>query len=202
MPAQLQLPFLTEPRCTSIPLSEPLSSPAADLCLFFVGTTSFFSPLSSVEERQRYGSYSVFPPVVEAEGMDRQDLLLPGRQLNLIQVRRGGLRAGCSPVNSAPGAPPPKTVAMLLALLRNSAQQLPTPAAECPCHTMLCTALQAVAKRTGTPIAVVLVHGAPLDVSWLQASPRVSAILSVWMPAQASAAMQGCNAALLGCSPA
>ncbi|PRW60118.1 glycosyl hydrolase isoform A [Chlorella sorokiniana] len=99
----------------------------SDLCLFFVGTTSFFYPLSSVEERQRYGTYAMFPPVVEAEGMDRQDLLLPGRQLNLIQ---------------------------------------------------------AVAKRTTTPIAVVLVHGAPLDVSWLQDSPRVAAILSVWMPAQ------------------
>jgi len=57
-----------------------------------VGTTSVFSPLSAVEERQRYGTYSLFPPVVEAEGMDRQDLLLPGRQLNIIQVwvRVGG----------------------------------------------------------------------------------------------------------------
>lgn len=66
--------------------------PAADLCLFFVGTTSFSYPLTSVEERQHYGTYAAFPPVVEAEGMDRQDLLLPGRQLNLIQVgaeRRG-----------------------------------------------------------------------------------------------------------------
>lgn len=73
------------------------------------------------------GGYSSFSPIVEAEGMDRRDLLLPGLQLNLVQ---------------------------------------------------------AVARRTATPIVVVLVHGAPLDVGWLQASPRVSSILSIWTPAQ------------------
>ena len=86
------------------------SSCPVDLCLFFVGTTCFFNPLPSVEERQRYGSYAILPPVVEAEGMDRQDLLLPGRQLNLIQVRRGGLLAVCWWANSVTLTLPPERI--------------------------------------------------------------------------------------------
>lgn len=45
--------------------------------------------------------------------------------------------------------------------------------------------LQGVARRTRTPIVVVLIHGAPLDVGWLHSSPRVGAILSAWTLGQA-----------------
>lgn len=44
--------------------------------------------------------------------------------------------------------------------------------------------LQAAAVNTDTPIIVVLIHGGPLDVSWLEESPRVDAILSAWHPGQ------------------
>lgn len=44
---------------------------------------------------------------------------------------------------------------------------------------------QGVARRTRTPLVVVLIHGAPLDVEWLHSSPRVGAILSAWTPGQA-----------------
>jgi hypothetical protein len=46
-----------------------------------------------------------------------------------------------------------------------------------------------VAKRSSIPIAVVLIHGAPLDVEWLQRSPRVAAILTSWTPGQGAAAI-------------
>ena len=48
---------------------------------------------------------------------------------------------------------------------------------------LLCM-LQAAAVNTDTPIIVVLIHGGPLDVSWLEESPRVDAILSAWHPGQ------------------
>ena len=44
--------------------------------------------------------------------------------------------------------------------------------------------MQAAARRTSTPLIVVLIHGGPLDVEWLQTSPRVGAILSMWFPGQ------------------
>jgi len=40
--------------------------------------------------------------------------------------------------------------------------------------------VQALASRTTKPLVVVLVHNGPIDVSELQASPRVAAILSAW----------------------
>ena len=142
-----------------------------------MGTTSAF-PFGGVEERQRYGSYASFSPVVEAEGLDRTDLLLPGRQLDLIQVRAGWGVAGGG-----------RASAMRLPAWRRASRGTAGRAhawrPTCPA-----AAPQAVAKRSSTPIAVVLVHGAPLDVQWLQASPRVSSILSVWMPAQVSAALR------------
>lgn len=66
-------------------------------------------------------------PVIEAEGQDRDSLVLPGTQLDLIQ---------------------------------------------------------ATAQRTNASIVVVLIHGGPLDVEWLQNSPRVGAILTAWYPGQ------------------
>lgn len=41
--------------------------------------------------------------------------------------------------------------------------------------------LQALATRASKPLVVVLVHNGPIDVSELQASPRVAAILSAWL---------------------
>ncbi|KAL4424088.1 hypothetical protein ABPG75_001389 [Micractinium tetrahymenae] len=49
--------------------------------------------------------------------------------------------------------------------------------------------IQGVARRTCTPLVVVLIHGAPLDVDWLHNSPRVGAILSAWTPGQGAAAI-------------
>ena len=46
--------------------------------------------------------------------------------------------------------------------------------------------VQAAAVNTDTPIIVVLIHGGPLDVSWLEESPRIDAILSAWHPGQVS----------------
>ena len=46
-----------------------------------------------------------------------------------------------------------------------------------------------MAKRSSTPIVVVLVHGGPLDVEWLQRSPRVAALLTAWTPGQGAAAI-------------
>ena len=65
----------------------------------------------------------------------------------------------------------------------------------CAAHLRSLPAFQAVAKRSSTPIAVVLVHGGPLDVEWLQRSPRVAAILTAWMPGQASARACACACA-------
>ena len=44
--------------------------------------------------------------------------------------------------------------------------------------------VQAAAVNTDTLIIVVLVHGGPLDVSWLEKSDRISGILSAWYPGQ------------------
>jgi hypothetical protein len=44
--------------------------------------------------------------------------------------------------------------------------------------------MQAVAKYTKAHIVVLLIHGGPLDVSWLQQSDRVGAILTSWYPGQ------------------
>ncbi len=43
---------------------------------------------------------------------------------------------------------------------------------------------QGAAKRSNATIVVVLVHGGPLDVSWMQESERVGAILTAWYPGQ------------------
>lgn len=40
--------------------------------------------------------------------------------------------------------------------------------------------VQALAMRTTKPLVVVLVHNGPIDISELQASPRVGAIVSAW----------------------
>lgn len=41
-----------------------------------------------------------------------------------------------------------------------------------------------MAKYTKAHIIVILIHGGPLDVSWLQQSDRVGAILTAWYPGQ------------------
>ncbi len=50
---------------------------------------------------------------------------------------------------------------------------------DCTCALRMCP-VQALASRTTKPLVVVLVHNGPIDVSELQASPRVAAILSAW----------------------
>lgn len=47
--------------------------------------------------------------------------------------------------------------------------------------------IKAAAVNTDTLIIVVLVHGGPLDVSWLEQSDRISGILSAWYPGQGAA---------------
>ncbi|KAL0032947.1 hypothetical protein WJX77_007980 [Trebouxia sp. C0004] len=47
--------------------------------------------------------------------------------------------------------------------------------------------IKAAAVNTDTLIIVVLVHGGPLDVSWLEKSDRISGILSAWYPGQGAA---------------
>jgi hypothetical protein len=44
--------------------------------------------------------------------------------------------------------------------------------------------VRAAASQTSAMIVVVLIHGGPLDVSWMHASPRVGAILSSIFPGQ------------------
>lgn len=39
---------------------------------------------------------------------------------------------------------------------------------------------QALATKTKTPLVTVLVHGGPIDVSAMHASPRVGAIMTAW----------------------
>ena len=41
-----------------------------------------------------------------------------------------------------------------------------------------------MASLTTKPLVVVLVHGGPLDISPMVASPRVGAVLSIWHPGQ------------------
>lgn len=41
-----------------------------------------------------------------------------------------------------------------------------------------------LARLTVTPLIVVLVHGGPVDVAWLQESPRMDAILTAWYPGE------------------
>ena len=67
-----------------------------------------------------------------------------------------------------------------------------------PTPTALCL-VQAAAVNTDTPIIVVLIHGGPLDVSWLEQSDRIHAILSAWHPGQVSVCclLMSANMALL-----
>jgi len=53
-----------------------------------------------------------------------------------------------------------------------------------PSLSLLPIHLQALANRTSTPLVVVLIHGGPLDISDMQASPRVGAVLTAWHPGQ------------------
>ena len=47
--------------------------------------------------------------------------------------------------------------------------------------------IKAIAKRTSTPIVVVLINGGPQDVSWAHHSDRVDAIVAGWYPGQVGA---------------
>ncbi|KAL3158805.1 hypothetical protein ABBQ32_011532 [Trebouxia sp. C0010 RCD-2024] len=47
--------------------------------------------------------------------------------------------------------------------------------------------IKAAAVNTNTPIVVVLIHGGPLDVSWMEKSDRIGAIMSAWYPGQGAA---------------
>ncbi|KAK9844957.1 hypothetical protein WJX74_009041 [Apatococcus lobatus] len=49
--------------------------------------------------------------------------------------------------------------------------------------------LQGLAARTDAKIVVILIHGGPLAIEWLQASPKVTAILTAWMPGQGAGAI-------------
>lgn len=51
--------------------------------------------------------------------------------------------------------------------------------------------VQRVTDLTTKPIIVVLVHGGPLDVSEMEATPRVGAILTLWFPGQTGSAALG-----------
>jgi phenylacetate-coenzyme A ligase PaaK-like adenylate-forming protein len=50
--------------------------------------------------------------------------------------------------------------------------------------------IKAIAKRTTTPIVVVLINGGNLDVAWAVNSDRVSAILTAWYPGQVRCQLQ------------
>ena len=50
-------------------------------------------------------------------------------------------------------------------------------------------AVQAAAVNTNTPIIVVLIHGGPLDVAWMEKSDRINGILSAWYPGQVLSAI-------------
>ena len=53
-------------------------------------------------------------------------------------------------------------------------------------NTVMIACMQAAAVNTNTPIVVVLIHGGPLDVSWMDKSDRIGAIMSAWYPGQVS----------------
>ena len=44
--------------------------------------------------------------------------------------------------------------------------------------------VQMLARMTAVPLVVILVHGGPLDIAWLEASNRVDAVLTTWYPGQ------------------
>ena len=44
--------------------------------------------------------------------------------------------------------------------------------------------MQALSKRTKTPIVLVLINGGPLDISFAVNDDRVAAILTAWYPGQ------------------
>ena len=46
------------------------------------------------------------------------------------------------------------------------------------------TFMRLLARLTSTPIIVVLIHGGPVDVAWMQESPRVDSILTAWYPGE------------------
>jgi hypothetical protein len=146
-----------------------------------------------VTEDRHIGTFPVLSPVVEGEGWDRKDLTLPGSQLNLIQV--GGLWGqgrlyGFKGCGGREAARIWRDLGMGWCCLAFRMLKLcPDWAAALLAPSLPHAAAQAVAKRSSTPIAVVLVHGAPLDVEWLQRSPQVAAILTAWTPGQGAAAI-------------
>ena len=56
--------------------------------------------------------------------------------------------------------------------------------AEILLHAMQEVLARNLAQRTKTPLVVVLVHGGALDVSWLQHSSRIGAVMTAWYPGQ------------------
>lgn len=149
--------------------------------------------LRHVQGRTRAGDYPVLSTAVEGETYDRRSLLLPGMQLDLVQAGRDG-------VGRAGGREWVESLAVrdrqlrLLWIAPPAAYCVAFDAATFLLHVSLAVALtlrpagmlapQAAAKRTSATIVVVLVHGGPLDVEWLQLSPRVGAVMSAWFPGQ------------------
>ena len=121
----------------------------------------------------------------EGEGADRATLRLNAYQDRLWKVP-GCLAAACR--GSAPGTadacpasrlPPSSAIPPAL----RAKDSVPRPGRQATPHPSTChplPPLQALAAGTSTPLVVVLVHNGPLDISELEASPRVGAILSAW----------------------
>lgn len=162
-----------------------------DTCILFLGTRTSKKAASA-------SGGSAYDQPFEGEGADRETLRLNAYQDKLWKVcmcmwlgwdvscAGGACRGGW--VWCAAATPPP---------LSNWA----VPPIQRACHPTHLPRLQALATRTTKPLVVVLVHNGPIDVSELQASPRVGAILSAWceLPLTGGARLATCSVAVLPC---
>lgn len=59
----------------------------SDVCIFFLGASMVGANRTRVSPTGNpYSGFDVILPATEGEGWDRNDLLLPGEQLSLVQV--------------------------------------------------------------------------------------------------------------------
>ena len=121
---------------------------------------------------------NAYGKLVEGEGHDRTSLKLLDTQEKLWKVRAGTLGK--------------RWVELCQELQRNTHRVVESCSHLTACLCAASTAApQRVAERSTKPLVVVLVHGGPLDVSELAASPRVRALLTLWYPGQAGSAALG-----------
>ena len=158
------------------------------------------------------GSFDIHSQHTESEGYDRSSLELPGMQETFVRLLarltstplivvlvhgalpRGDLLQGCRDQGKVPCPSPGTGGSGEHVMVMMDGEQLRT--------AFRCTLMPRWGRRVcsqGDPHPTVLVSpaGGPVDVEWLQESPRVGAIMTAWYPGEMARALLPASPATL-----